>query len=386
MSRLNLKRKYSYTILSKNYGKALKGVKVFYRGFTEPPKIFKPEGMGFSGGKNILEVLSLKLKRFELVIVNNKKSRTRKRGKKYFVELSISDLRTLNSRKYAQAKDANLKTVNNFFAEMFPTYFSATDLLFAYQRGMFSDILKHLSPASLSRDDLDSLIDYLPKIFTYTAGNIRNASKLRADKYNYQVLYLDALLNEFEKKISRGGPESSWQKYLRENLLFLQENYIERIEKPNVSIGIRLPDFCLLTADDYLDVLEIKTPAMKILNPDKSHKNYYWSSAIAATISQVENYIDSINKNSDALRNYLRDAYGLNIRIVKPRGLIIAGSSKEFGAHAQKHDNFRLLNESLKNVTILTFDDVATRVRNSLYAMKQYTKKRTRSRRGKSLA
>ncbi|MDO8490378.1 MAG: hypothetical protein Q7S47_03100, partial [bacterium] len=82
------KKKQEYIINSSFYGKKFRGFKLYYSGFEEQPKILQKDGRGFSGGKHILEVLTHKLKKFELTLTSEKKSRIKKVGKKYFVYLA----------------------------------------------------------------------------------------------------------------------------------------------------------------------------------------------------------------------------------------------------------------------------------------------------------
>jgi hypothetical protein len=48
---------------------------------------------------------------------------------------------------------------------------------------------------------------------------------------------------------------------------------------------------------------------------------------------------------------------GLKLKIVKPRGIIIAGSTSQFAGSADKRDYFRMLNEWLKNVEVIPYDE-----------------------------
>lgn len=157
--------------------------------------------------------------------------------------------------------------------------------------------------------------------------------------------------------------------------MILQEGYIKKIEKLNIDIDQRFPDFCLVSSDGYLDVFEIKTPKTALIKLDKSHKNYYWSADISKAIAQAEKYIDVINKNSDRLRTYVKDKHNIDLRIIKPRGIIIAGNNEQLDKKDQQ-DDFRLLNDSLKNITVITYSDMAQRVRNIIYTFREFENKK----------
>ena len=60
----------------------------------------------------------------------------------------------------------------------------------------------------------------------------------------------------------------------------------------------------------------------------------------------------------------------IRLRIVKPRGIVIAGSTAEFTATPAKRDYFRLLNEGLKNVEIVPYDELSRRLKNTVLSIK----------------
>lgn len=185
-----------------------------------------------------------------------------------------------------------------------------------------------------------------------------------------QLIYLEQLLKDFEKHLGESHDENWWQTYFGKNILFFQNSYITRLEKLNVAVAAtQFPDFIVATSDSYLDIIEIKKPATD--REDTSRHNFYWSPEIAKGIAQVENYIDKVTKHADSIRSKLRDDYRLDLRVIKPRGLIIAGRSMEFAGKPKMADDFRLLNESLKNTQIVPFDELASRLRNTILSINQ---------------
>lgn len=365
------KKKQEYIINSSFYGKKFRGFKLYYSGFEEQPKILQKDGRGFSGGKHILEVLTHKLKKFELTLTSEKKSRIKKVGKKYFVYLAVSDIRILNSSKIQKTREIGLKMTNNHFSQIFPKFFNEREKFFSYERGMFAELLtKDFNPAILSRDDLNSLTAFLPKIYARAKGKSLDVTSVYKNKQSIQLLYLEKLISDFDNRTKKKYGESNWQDYFRKYILLFQDGYIQRLEKINIGVDIRFPDFCVITTDDYLDVIEIKIPSTRLLLQDKSHKNYYWSTEISKAISQTEKYLDSITKNADQIRRVLADKLGINLRIIKPRGIIIAGTTSEFEKNKEKADDFRLLNEGLKNITVIPYDEMSRRVRNTIHVIR----------------
>jgi hypothetical protein len=135
-------------------------------------------------------------------------------------------------------------------------------------------------------------------------------------------------------------------------------------------VTTQFPDFGVITADDYLDLIEIKLPKTPLLSEDKSHNTYYWTADVSKAIAQVESYIDSVASKRAEMIVQIEKLTQIRLRIVKPRGIVIAGSTAEFTASPGKRDYFRLLNEGLKNVEIVPYDELSRRLRNTVLSIK----------------
>jgi hypothetical protein len=141
----------------------------------------------------------------------------------------------------------------------------------------------------------------------------------------------------------------------------------------NIGIGeVKFPDFSLVTHDNYLDILEIKKPDTPILKFDSSRNNYYWDAEISRAIIQVENYLANVSRFASEVRSFILDKYAINLKVVRPRGIILAGDARTFTEQKQK-DDFRLLSHGLKNVNILTYDELATRLHNYIEVLEQFS-------------
>jgi len=366
-----------FTIQNKGYGKNLFGTKIFYEGFPNRPKFVRDDG-GFSLGKHILETLQKRFSKFKLTLVKKNKSQVLKKGNLYHVRLSIKDWDELNKSKMARSRGLNLKIVNNHFVDIFPHYFKEKDKFFSYERGLFAEVLDdRFSPSQLSATDATALNKFLPKFLNYKFGADTSVDSLVGKKRGLQLIYLEKFTNDLERRIRKISREEDWQRYFKQNILLLQEGYIKIIDKMNIDIEPRLPDFCLITMDGYLDVMEIKTPQTTLLKFDKSHKNFYWSPDLSKAISQAEKYIDTIIKNTDRIRTHIKDKHNIDLRVIKPRGIIIAGQNDKLDGKEQQND-FRLLNESLKNLSVVTYSDMAQRMRNIIYTFRDFESKSKR--------
>src|ERR1700679_3590419 len=172
------------------------------------------------------------------------------------------------------------------------------------------------------------------------------------------------------RKSARAQNEHSWQEFLRDYILLFNSNYATVLEKENIAIlGTRFPDFILIDAYSYLDIYEIKKPTTNLLKKDKSRGNYYWGVELTKAISQVENYISHADRNGPQLCAEIKRQKGREVRVIKPRGFIIAGTRSQLTDEIME-DNFRLLNNSLKNLSIILFDELLNNLKNFLSKLK----------------
>jgi len=362
----------SYIIKNKFYGKRFIGQKIYYQGFGRKPSFLKAKGQGFSGGKHLLETLEAKLKKIRLILTRTK-DRIVKVGKRSDVYISEKTLRRFNAIVRQKDRETKLDAMSIVLAGVFSDTFGRTDRVESYRRGMLTHVLTdQLDPRVLSMEDIRAVSRLAARIAAdpKTVGFDERDAVRR--KRNVQLIYLKKLIAEFEMRLTKSIGENDWQTYFSEKILYFQDSYIRKIEKPNIAVvTTQFPDFGVVTADDYLDLIEIKAPSTPLLNEDLSHNSFYWSADIAKAIAQTESYIESVTtRKADIIVQIDRFA-GLKLKIVKPRGIIIAGSTAQFSGNADKRDYFRMLNEGLKNVEIIPYDDLSRRLRNTVTSIEK---------------
>lgn len=171
-------------------------------------------------------------------------------------------------------------------------------------------------------------------------------------------------LAELEERLKGTYPETngddSWQSWIyREKWLF-GVNYTNTIQKARVNFAGSMPDYLFLTADNFVDVLEIKLPEKEAILDDSSHSgSYRWSGETNEAIGQVVSYVDSIERNQDALEKEILRVYKIRVSCVKPRGFILIG--KKTGWDEFKRAGLRRLNAALHGVEVLTYTDLLQR-------------------------
>jgi Domain of unknown function (DUF4263) len=351
------------TVTNRNYGKALRGTRIWWEG--RRPTSLSDDGR-INLGKNILEMLAARFPRFRWIITKDVDSITVERG---IVRVRTSQ--KLLSRMGGEHIDRNRDIKNDIIRKFFSTTFSdsfkeTTTPVYVpgtLAKTLHTDIIKRLSG-----QDKEALNRFLPDYVS--SESLGTVNKLKATA---QIETLKGLAADLEKEIPREHPESWWQTYVKANILLMQQGYIMAVEKLNVAIGdMKFPDFLLVTHDSYLDVLEIKKPNTPILKADPGRGNYYFDVELSKAVIQTENYINHVNRHQDALRSHLKDRHGIEIRAVRPRGIILAGDSRNLRL-PKEQDDFRLLSQGIKNVTFVTYDELLTRLQNYIAVLEEFS-------------
>lgn len=117
-------------------------------------------------------------------------------------------------------------------------------------------------------------------------------------------------------------------------------------------------DLAPKTLDSFIDIVEVKLPNVKLLNLDMSHNNYYPTSHLSRAIAQVINYIKELETQVE--EKYLNDS----IEIIRPNATILIGSEEALNNNELKA--LRLINSSLHNIRIITYQQLLENAKNSI--------------------
>lgn len=169
--------------------------------------------------------------------------------------------------------------------------------------------------------------------------------------------------------------EKDWQLAVCRIVRILYPKYI--IAKREQCIGSdgrnkKIPDFLLVDASGFVDLLEIKKPnKQRLLTTNKYRNNYVADRDLSGAILQVEKYIYTLNHGGSAQEAVLqRDLEaelpeGMKIRITNPQGMLLMGRSNNLSPE-QKLD-LEIIKRQHKNlVDIMTYDDLLSRFKNIL--------------------
>ena len=364
LTKQSKKRKF-VTVTNRSYGNALKGVRIYWEG--KRPKALKDDGrIGF--GKHVLEQLTKRFgKKFRWILTRDNDSVITERGIAY-VRMSSATIARVNSESFARTRDIKNDIIARTLALLYPSYFTGKPRSVFVPGTAAALLTKDIIP-KLSTSDRKALNEFLPSYLASESVAAVNLVKAAAE-----IQSLKELAHSMEEAMGETKSESWWQTFIRANILLIQQGYIKAIEKMNTAIGgTKYPDFSLVTHDSYLDILEIKKPSTGLLKYDGGRDNYYWDPEVSRAIIQVENYISMVTEHAPSVRSYILDKHKIDLKVVRPRGIILVGDARLLNEQKQK-DDLRLLSQGLKNITVVTYDELLTRLKNYIEVLTRSAK------------
>lgn len=230
--------------------------------------------------------------------------------------------------------------------------------------------------------------DYFPECDKYEAiyekfieskNSSYASSNSTISKYNVQIELeqftiayqeLMDMLNRYE-----AINEKQWQKKIHNILQLLYPKYICCAREVKFYGGKKdkQPDFLLVDANGFVDILEIKKADVRMLTQYRS--NYVATREISGAIQQIEKYIFCLNSSDKAKEDVSKKLIeflpeGVEVKIVNPQGILLAGRSNEFTDEHKK--DFELIKRQYKHVAdIMTYDDLAQRLRNIIASLEK---------------
>ena len=243
------------------------------------------------------------------------------------------------------------------------------------------DKYAHMRIASIIKDDFpecDKFEAIYEKFIASRNSSYASPSSSLSD-YNVQIELeqFTVAYHELKNMLDRyeAIDEKKWQEKIHNILQLLYPKYIccaREIKFYGGGKNDKQPDFLLVDANGFVDILEIKKADVRMLTQYRN--NYVASREVSGAIQQIEKYIFCLNSYdkakkdiSDKLNGMLPN--GLKTQVVNPQGILLAGRSNEF-TDEQKKD-FELIKRQYKHVAdIMTYDDLAQRLKNIIASLK----------------
>jgi hypothetical protein len=176
-------------------------------------------------------------------------------------------------------------------------------------------------------------------------------------------------LSSFKAALKDQQIESFWQNLLKENSWMFGSSCIELLSERRLDIHHET-DFPMEVEGGFMDIVEIKTPQLPFWAVGAGKRFKYRNKFLIphpdlqGAIAQTTKYILQAEKKVDS-DEYIRDHGG--IIPLKPRGLVIQGRSNDWGK--EEWEAFRLLNDELHSVQVITFDHLSKQAERMLAVM-----------------
>lgn len=202
-----------------------------------------------------------------------------------------------------------------------------------------------------------------------------NAMKIDGVRTQIELLRVNGEISEDMLNRFETIDEKQWQEKIHNILQLLYPKYICCAREIKFYGGKKdkQPDFLLVDANGFVDILEIKKADIRMLTQYRN--NYVATREISGAIQQIEKYIFCLNSSDKAKEDVSKKLTeflpaGVEVKIVNPQGVLLAGRSNEF-TDEQKKD-FELIKRQYKHVAdIMTYDDLAQRLRNIIASLEK---------------
>src|SRR3989344_262724 len=175
---------------------------------------------------------------------------------------------------------------------------------------------------------------------------------------------------EFREALDREEDEHFWQKFLKKNNWMFGSTCVEIISERRLDIH-HTTDFPMKIDGGFMDIAEIKRPGIPFWAVARDGKYYKYRDKyliphfeLQGAIAQTTKYILQAEKGVDSAE-YIADHGG--VVPLKPRGLVVKGPTKGWGV--DEWEGFRLLNDELHSIQVITFDHLLRQAERILFVM-----------------
>lgn len=350
---------------------------IYFQGYEELPVIASPFGFGFEE-KAMTNFFKFKMESTgykKIFVADNLPTKARKKGTLYLALHELADLKSSIGQEQRACNDTKTILIKNFLKEKYPSinfdYTETNNNKDLVLRNLNNKLIQQLTATD---------IENLGRFYVEASKKFSRPDVIRKMikglQKNAQLLTLHEVITKYEKLLHDNPAESAWQSFFDEYITLFDNRYFQKINYKNIALGItKYPDLVLVDIYGYIDFYELKKNDMKLLDYDTSHKTYFWSKQVSMVIAQVSDYLQKAKENSVSYSKSIKeqtatsDFSGIEVSIINPRAIIVAGNSKELNT-VQKKNHFKNLRESLKDIEFVLYDELLDRLKNLLEMIK----------------
>ncbi|RCW23129.1 Shedu immune nuclease family protein [Marinilabilia salmonicolor] len=355
-------------------GDAIK--KIVFEGFSDLPGIIIHYGYGFQE-KSLQNFFKYRITGDQInKLVITQDSTSRKSRKTLYLRLDeLEDLLSEINKEQRACNDTKKILIKNYLVKVNPSF------SFDHQETNNNKklILRNLNQKLIDQLTADE-IETIGKFYINAAQKYKRADLIKRMSFglqkNAQILTLQEIIAKYETLLDSNSAESEWQSFFDEYITLFDTRYAHKLDYKNIATGItKYPDLVLVDIYGYIDFYELKKSGMPLIKYDSSHKTWYWTKDVAMVISQASDYLQKAKENGLSYSSTIKkitateEHDGLEVNIINPRAIIVAGNSKMLNSEL-KRDHFKNLRESLKDIEFVLYDELLDRLKNLLDSIK----------------
>ena len=340
-------------------------------GFKEvPPSAMSELGFGFKN-KAIQNFFKYKFDKKKTITITNK-TETKESGNALIINIEdLEELATALNQEQRACEDTKRLLIKNFLVKSFPSL----NYTIKETNNNKDLILRNLNQKLIDQLNADD-VEAFGKFYVEAAQKYKRDDLVRRMlldlQRSAQLLTLQEVVKKYELLLASNPLEAKWQEFFDEHITLFDNRYIKKLNYKNIATGItKYPDLVLVDIYGYIDFYELKRSSTPLLKYDESHKTYYWSKDMAMVISQASDYLQKAKENAASYANSIKmetsveGEKGLEINIVNPRAIIVAGQSSDL-TNEKMRLQYKTLREGLKDIEFLLYDELLVRLQNLL--------------------
>lgn len=350
--------------------------KIIFKGFKELPYLISNFGYGFSE-KSLNTFFRYKFESpgIDTLIISENRIAKKKDNELVLYIPDLEDLQTSINQEQRACNDTKAILIKNYLVSKYP------QLQFDHKETnnnkdlIFRNLNKKLLE-KMTADDVEKLGQfYVEAANKFSRPDIVKRMVIGLQK-NAQLVSLQEIIKIYEKLLQENPAESSWQNFFNSYITLFDNRYAYKLDYKNITTGItKYPDLVLVDIYGYIDFYELKKSGMPLLQYDGNHKTFYWSKELSMTIAQASDYLQKAKENSISYAKAIKEetateeSEGLDVNIINPRAIIVAGTKAELNTPKKRH-HFKNLRESLKDIDFVLYDELLDRLKNLLDSIK----------------
>lgn len=209
---------------------------------------------------------------------------------------------------------------------------------------------KFLNTVAADKEGRDKMKEILKNFNAIRKGDINELAER-----NGAIKIFEAILNDqnkfdiYKERLSIGKNEEVWQRFFENNPWILGSDFVEVLDE-RVLDEDSITDLPVKDYDGFVNIIELKLPTEEFWTKDVNP-----TANLTKAIMQCMRYITETERRMNDKKK--TDKLGANI--LKPRITLVFGRSNTWGD--EQREQFRILNSSFHNISILTYDHVLNR-------------------------